>query len=95
MNPTYRIPRSSLTSTPPPPVPEAPVRLAIYANLRGTVCVCGGKKRARQSFCRGHYFKLPPLLRSELYQSDGYPATFLRACKTLALPAPEAVFESK
>ncbi len=62
--------------------------LVIYQNLHGTVCVCGAEKKARQSFCRTHYFKLPPGTRQALYEVSEYPETFRRACELLGLEAP-------
>ncbi|GEM_PF-2860289 len=64
-------------------------RHAIYKNLAGTTCVCGSAKKARQSLCRAHYFRLPPGTRQALYETEGYPETFARACETLGLALPE------
>jgi hypothetical protein len=60
--------------------------LAIYHELRGTVCACGATKKARQSFCRRDFFSLPKGTQRELYEVDGYPETYRRACGLLWLP---------
>lgn len=63
---------------------------AIFLNLFDTTCVCGSTKKARQSFCRRDYFRLPPGTRQALYEREGYPECFAAACKTLGLAAPAA-----
>ncbi len=42
--------------------------------LASIVCICGGSKREKQSFCWGCYQALPVRLRSRLYMtySAGY-----------------------
>lgn len=62
--------------------------LEIYRELRGTTCACGATKKGRQSFCRACYFRLPKGTQRELYEVEGYPETYRRACGLLGLREP-------
>jgi len=89
MNPTFST-RKRLSQMPAPLPPlTADERHAIYMNLLGTMCVCGGVKKRNQSLCRSHYFQLPYALRSLLWASANYPETFVRACRLLKLQPPK------
>jgi hypothetical protein len=47
---------------------------ALVAQLASTECMCGDPKDPRRTFCRRCYYRLPPRMRSALYQnlSEGY-----------------------
>lgn len=62
---------------------------AILLELRGPVCACGAVKKARQSFCRSHYFALPVGMRERLYTAGaGYFQAYREAATRLKLPLP-------
>lgn len=62
----------------------------ILINLRGTECVCGARKTARQSFCRRHYFGLPLGMRERLYEEiPAYYEHFEAACDHHGLDLPK------
>lgn len=46
----------------------------IVKELAGLECRCGNPKEPRQTFCRKCYYRLPPRMRSALYQrlGEGY-----------------------
>lgn len=48
-------------------------------------CMCGGRKKKHQSFCRKCYFKLPKKTQIALYTafSDGYAEIYDRAKEEL------------
>jgi hypothetical protein len=58
---------------------------AIYDDLRGDICLCGGYKKPGRSFCKHHYFRLPKNLQDALYKRAGYCETFLAAARQLKL----------
>lgn len=53
----------------------------LVAELKGTQCRCGKRKRARQTFCSDCYYRLPRNLRGALYQlvGQGYEAAYQAA----------------
>jgi hypothetical protein len=55
--------------------------IEIVDELAGIKCSCGKVKRARQSFCRGCYSRLPPEFQKALYQrlEDGYVEAYENA----------------
>lgn len=63
----------------------------LLTSLRGTTCpACGERKRARQSFCRVCYFKLPVDLRKAIYNliGDGYEEAHADAMRMLGAAKP-------
>lgn len=63
-------------------------KLLIYRELGATTCACGATKKARQTFCRVHYFALPVGMREALYDVDGYVEAYRAACEKLGLKEP-------
>jgi hypothetical protein len=59
--------------------------LKLLRELRGHVCICGSQKQARQTFCRGCYFRLPAILQKALYKrlGNGYAEAYAEARKLL------------
>lgn len=79
-------------------------RREILESLGSTTCeACGGPKKPKMSHCRSDYFKLPPNMRSDLYQGFGegyeeaYEASleFLKSSPRTAQPVrPQATCRS-
>lgn len=60
-------------------------------SLRSNLCpACGGRKRARQSFCRTCFGHLTPTTKAGLYQrfGEGYEDEFDRALDELGIRSP-------
>lgn len=59
--------------------------------LAGGTCRCGKAKKAMQSFCKRCYFKLPPRLRTNLYErvGRGYEQAYEQAIEHLGLADPK------
>lgn len=53
--------------------PDSAIDIA-QQELQGEVCVCAGRKKSGESFCRRCYFTLPGRMRQALYRafSSGY-----------------------
>jgi len=60
---------------------------ALLHELLGRVCFCGAKKRARQTFCRACFFRLPKPLATPLYHRFGqaYEEAYAEARRFLGL----------
>lgn len=57
----------------------------LVAELAGTECRCGETKKAKQTFCRKCFFKLPRDLRNALYQriGQGYEQAYQAAVEKI------------
>jgi hypothetical protein len=61
-------------------------------SLKSAKCpACGGKKKVRQSLCSSDYFKLPMLLRKNLYAriGSGYSEALAEALAFLEVTDPK------
>jgi hypothetical protein len=60
-------------------------RLKLIEEFKGTVCRCGGKKRAKQSTCTTCYSVLPRHLKNAIYRrfGHGYEEAYTEADRIL------------
>ncbi len=58
----------------------------LVSELNGRECRCGHPKKARQTFCRDCYYRLPRAMRQALYDlvGNGYEEAYEQAAGFLA-----------
>lgn len=79
------------TATAPKPISLAGLMndRVILESLGCKTCICGSRKKPRQTFCYADYKKLPPEKQSALYDgfNDGYQEAVRDAIEYLEIPA--------
>jgi hypothetical protein len=57
----------------------------LFKELMGTVCICGRRKRTKETFCGSCYRSLPRPMQLALYRrmGSGYEEAYAAAVRTL------------